>query len=53
MNSGDNMQPCFTSKWQGKNWANLLSILTADLSFEYIEINTEKPLNTFLSQFVE
>ena len=53
VNSGDNMQPCSTSKWQGNDWVNLLSILTADLSFEYIEINTEKPLNTFFSQFVE
>ena len=53
MNSGNNVQPCFTSKWQGKDWVNLLSILIADLLFKYTEINAEKSLNTFFSQFVE
>ena len=40
--AGDNMKPCFTPEWQVKNWVNLLSILTADLSFAYTEINTSK-----------
>ena len=53
MNSGNNVQRCFTSKWQGKDWVNLLSILIADLLFKYTEINAEKSLNTFFSQFVE
>ena len=36
------MQPCFTPAWQVKDWVNLLSILTADLSFEYMDIKTSK-----------
>ena len=34
--------PCFTPAWQVKDWVNLLSILTADLSFEYMDIKTSK-----------
>ena len=36
------MQPCFTLAWQVKDWVSLLSILTDDLSFEYIDIKTSK-----------
>ena len=36
------MQPCFTRARQVKDWVNLLSILTADLSFEYMDIKTSK-----------
>ena len=36
------MQPCFTPAWQVKDSVNLLSILTADLSFEYMDIKTSK-----------
>ena len=36
------MQPCFTPAWKVKDWVNLLSILTADLSFEYMDIKTSK-----------
>ena len=32
------MQPCFTPAKQVKALVNLLSILTADLSFEYMDI---------------
>ena len=36
------MQPCFTPAWQVKDSVNLLSILTADLSIEYMDIKTSK-----------
>jgi len=36
------MQPCFTPAWQVKDSVNLLSILTAHLSFEYMDIKTSK-----------
>ena len=36
------MQPYFTPAWQEKDSVNLLSILTADLSFEYMDIKTSK-----------
>ena len=36
------MQPCFTQAKQVKASVNLLSILTADLSFEYIDIKTSR-----------
>ena len=36
------MQPCFTPAWKVKDSVNLLSILTADLSFEYMDIKTSK-----------
>ena len=45
------MQPCFTPAKQVKALVNLLSILTAHLSFEYMDIKNvwETPLHTFLS----
>ena len=36
------MQPCFTPAKQLKASVNLLSILTADLSFEYMDIKTSR-----------
>ena len=36
------MQPCFTPAWQVKDSVNLSSILTADLSIEYMDIKTSK-----------
>ena len=36
------MQPCFTPAKQVKASVNLLSILTADLSFEYMNIKTSR-----------
>ena len=36
------MQPCFTPAKQVKASVNLLSILTADLSFEYMDIKTSR-----------
>ena len=36
------MQPCFTPAWQVKDSINLLSISTADLSFEYMDIKTSR-----------
>ena len=36
------MQPCFTPAKQVKASVNLLSILTADLSFEYMDIKTAR-----------
>ena len=39
---GDIMQPCFTPAKQVKASVNLLSILTADLSFEYMYIKTSR-----------
>ena len=36
------MQPCFTPAWQVKDSVNLLSILTAHLSIEYMDIKTSK-----------
>ena len=36
------MQPCFTPAWQVKDSVNFLSILTADLSIEYMDIKTSK-----------
>ena len=36
------MQPCFTPAKQVKALVNLLSILTADLSFEYMDIKTSR-----------
>ena len=36
------MQPFFTPAWQEKDSVNLLSILTAHLSFEYMDIKSSK-----------
>ena len=36
------MQPCFTPAKQVKASVNLLSTLTADLSFEYMDIKTSR-----------
>ena len=36
------MQPCFTPAKQVKASVNLLSILTADLSFEFMDIKTSR-----------
>jgi len=36
------MQPCFTPVKQLKASVNLLSILTADLSFEYMDIRRSR-----------
>ena len=36
------MQPCFTPAKQVKASVNLLSILTADLSFEYMDIKMSR-----------
>ena len=38
------MQPCFTPAKQVKASVNLLSILTTDLSFEYMDIKTSRKL---------
>ena len=52
---GDNRQPCFTPAWQVKDSVNLLPNLTADLSFEFMDIKRSRKLSldTFFSQFVE
>ena len=49
------MQPCFTPAKQVKASVNLLSILTADLSFEYMDLKTsrKRPCTPFFSQLVE
>ena len=39
---GDITQPCFTPAKQVKASVNLLSILSADLSFEYMDIKTSR-----------
>ena len=51
----DKIQPCFTSAWQVKDSVNFLPILTADLSFEYMDSKRPRKLSldTFFSQFVE
>ena len=53
--AGDKIQPCFTPAWQVKDSVNLLLILTADLSFEYMDSKRSRKLSldTFFSQFVE